>query len=166
MLLYHGSNLIVDKPQLLPQTCGLDFGPGFYLTTSEEQAKRFSEIVFNRKKNGLAIVNVFNFDIEEAVEKKLATLKFDNADIEWLRFVTENRLKTYKGTEYDIVKGPVANDTVMPTIQLFLNGFLSEEAAIITLKASKLADQICIKTEKALSLLDFVKSYETGKGCP
>ena len=58
----------------------------------------------------------------------------------------------------------VANDTVMPTIQAFLSGFLNEEAAIITLKTSKLVDQICLKSEKALSLLRFVKSYNTERG--
>ena len=161
MFLYHGSNVTVDKPQLLEQTRGLDFGPGFYLTTSEEQAKRFSEIVFKRKKNGIAIVSIYNFDME-AAEKEYTILKFDHADVRWLRFVTENRLKTYIGNEYDMVMGPVANDTVMPTIQLFLNGFLSEEAALVTLKAGKLVDQICIKTEKALSLLYFTKACETG----
>ena len=159
MLLYHGSNVTVEKPQLLFQTRGLDFGPGFYLTTSEEQAVRFSQIVFKRKKTGSALVNVYNFDID-AAEKKLANLKFAHANVEWLRFVTENRLKTYVGSEYDTVTGPVANDTVMPTVQLFLNGFLTEEAALITLKASKLVDQICVKTEKALSLLNFIKLYE------
>ena len=42
MLLYHGSNLTVEKPRLIEQTRGLDFGAGFYLTTNETQAVRFS----------------------------------------------------------------------------------------------------------------------------
>ena len=160
MLLYHGSNVIVDKPQLITQTRGLDFGPGFYLTTNEEQAVRFSGIVFKRKQAGIATVNVYDFDIS-AAEKTLIIRKFASADAEWLRFVAENRLKTYTGRDYDMVIGAVANDTVMPTIQLFLNGFLSEEAALLTLKASNLVDQICLKTEKALSLLVFTKANET-----
>jgi hypothetical protein len=36
-----------------------------------------------------------------------------------------------------------------------------KQAAIITLKVSKLTDQICLKTGKALSLLKFIKTYET-----
>ena len=158
MFLYHGSNIIVDKPLLVGQTRGLDFGPGFYLTTNEEQAVRFSEIVFKRKKTGSAVVNVYNFNMVTA-EKTLTILKFAYANTEWLRFVTENRLKKYSGNEYDMVIGAVANDTVMPTIQLLLNGFINEEAALITLKASKLTDQICLKTQKALSHLDFTNSY-------
>ena len=162
MIFYHGSNIIVEKPQLLIQTRGLDFGSGFYLTTNEEQAKRFSTIVLKRKKTGSAIVSVYEFNMDEA-EKKLDFLKFESANAEWLRFVAENRLKTYNGIIYDIVIGAVANDTVMPTIQLFLNNFLNEEAALITLKTSKLANQICFKTEKALSLLSFKYSYKANK---
>ena len=160
MLLFHGSNTAVEVPRLIEQTRGLDFGVGFYLTTNEMQASRFSEIVVNRRKSGVATVSVYEFDMEVA-EKTLAVRRFKSADAEWLRFVTYNRLKTYRGDVYDIVIGAVANDTVMPTLQAFLGGFINEEAALITLKTSKLVDQVCLKSEQALSLLRFVKSYET-----
>ena len=114
--------------------------------------------MFKRKQTGVATVNVYNFNMP-AAEKTLSIRKFLYADTEWLGFVTENRLKTYSGSSYDMIIGAVANDTVMPTIQLFLNGFLNEEAALITLKASKLVDQICLKTDKALSLLSFCGAY-------
>ena len=156
MLLYHGSNLAVEKPRLLEQTRGLDFGAGFYLTTNEAQAVRFSEIVVNRRKGGVPAVSVYEFDME-AAELTLSVCKFSYANAEWLRFVTDNRLKIYQGNIYDMVIGAVANDTVMPTIQAFLGGFINEEAALITLKTSKLVDQVCLKSEKALSLLHFVK---------
>ena len=163
MLLYHGSNVVIEAPRLIEQTRGLDFGVGFYLTTNEMQALRFSEIVVNRRKSGEATVSVYEFDME-AAEKTLDVRRFENADTEWLRFVTHNRLKTYRGDAYDIVIGAVANDTVMPTIQAFLSGFINEEAALVTLKTSKFVDQVCLKSEKALSLLRFVKSYETKEG--
>ena len=160
MLLYHGSNLIVEEPRLIEQTRGLDFGSGFYLTTNETQALRFSEIVVNRRKSGIATVSVYEFDMETA-DKTLAIQRFLSADAQWLRFVTDNRLKTYQGDAFDIVIGAVANDTVMPTIQALLGGFLTEEAALITLKTSKLVDQVCLKSEKALALLRFIRSFET-----
>ena len=163
MLLYHGSNLAVKEPRLMEQARGLDFGAGFYLTTNETQARRFSEIVVNRRKNGTATVSVYEFDMEEA-ESVLSVRRFKSADSDWLRFVTENRLKTYEGELFDIVIGAVANDTVMPAIQAFLGGFISEEATLVTLKTSKLVDQVCMKSEKALSLLNFVKSFEVKEG--
>jgi len=133
------------------------------LTTNETQAVHFSEIVVKRRKSGKATVNVFEFDMKNA-EKTLAIRRFDKANTEWLHFVTDNRLKTYVGEIYDIVIGAVANDTVMPTIQAFLSGFISEEATLITLKTSRLADQLCMKSEKALSMLEFVNSYELNGG--
>ena len=165
MLLYHGSNQVVETPLLIEQTRGLDFGAGFYLTTEEKQAIQFSQIIVNRRKYGIATVSVYDFDMEtveeKATEGTFSILRFRNADVDWLRFVTENRLKTYSGKLYDMVIGAVANDAVMPTIQAFLGGFLNEEAAIITLKASRLTDQVCLKSEQALSFLRFVRSYET-----
>lgn len=157
MLLYHGSNMKVERPKLIAQTRGLDFGAGFYLTTSEEQAARFSEIVYKRRKNGMPTVSFFEFDMELA-EKSLSIRKFSGADREWLGFVADNRLRVYKGEEYDIVIGAVANDTVMPTIQAYLSGFINEEATLIALKASKLVDQICVKSEGGLSMLRFVRA--------
>jgi len=54
---------------------------------------------------------------------------------------------------------------VMPTIQAYINGFINEEAAIITLKATKLVDQICLKTDKSISMLKYIKTFDalTGK---
>lgn len=161
--MYHGSNLAVEKPRLVEQTRGLDFGAGFYLTTNESQAIQFSRIVVNRRKIGVATVSIYEFDMDGA-EKTLAIRKFERANAEWLRFVADNRLKIYQGDTYDIVVGAVANDIVMPTIQAFLGGFLTEEAALITLKTSKLVDQVCLKSEKAISMLRFVKSYDTRGG--
>jgi len=150
--------MAVKEPRLIDQTRGLDFGAGFYLTTSELQAVRFSEIVVNRKKAGISTVSVYEFDMESA-GSILAVRKFNSADTEWLRFVTDNRLKTYQGDSYDIVIGAVANDAVMPTIQAFLGGFINEEATLVSLKTTKLVDQICLKTEKALSFLRFSRTY-------
>ncbi|MDR0330855.1 MAG: DUF3990 domain-containing protein [Chitinispirillales bacterium] len=159
MLLYHGSNLAVGEPRLIEPSRGLDFGAGFYLTTSEGQAVRFSELVVKRRKSGAAIVGVYEFDMD-AAEGALAIRRFDSADAAWLGFVAENRLRVYRGNAYDMVRGAVANDTVMPTIQLYIGGLMSEEAALVALKASNLADQICLKTERALSLLTFTRAYE------
>ena len=159
MLLYHGSNVVIKEPKLLNQTRGLDFGPGFYLTTSEKQAANFSKIVFNRTKTGSSMVNVYEYNNTTA-EKMLFIKKFEKAETEWLRFVAENRLKTYQGIQYDMVIGPVANDTVMPAIQAYLNGLINEEATLITLKTSKLVDQMCFKTEKTFSFLKFINAYD------
>jgi hypothetical protein len=159
LTLYHGSNLAVEQPKLVFQSRGLDFGAGFYLTSSEEQARRFSRIVCNRSRQGAPAVSVFDFDLDEAL-RRLVVMQFSGADAEWLRFVLENRMKTYSGEAYDVVSGAVANDNVMPTIQALLGGFLTEEATLVALKTKKLVDQYCLKSEAALALLRFVRAYE------
>ena len=42
MILYHGSNVVVEKPEILKPSHALDFGPGFYTTLNREQAGDFA----------------------------------------------------------------------------------------------------------------------------
>ena len=156
MLLYHGSNVAVKEPRLLQQTRGLDFGAGFYLTTKEDQAREFTSVVINRRKTGTPTISVYEYDAI-AGDKTLDILTFQEPNADWLLFVRDNRLKTYTGTQYDVVIGPVANDRVFPTIQALVIGQFSIEAALVELKPYKLFDQYCFASEKALSMLRFVK---------
>lgn len=61
MILYHGSNVTVDKPRLIKQNRFLDFGFGFYTTTNREQAVNFALKVANRRKSGSASLNMYEF---------------------------------------------------------------------------------------------------------
>ena len=58
MLLYHGSNIEVSSPQILESDRRLDFGKGFYLTSSYEQAKRWAELTVKRRGSGKESVSV------------------------------------------------------------------------------------------------------------
>ena len=49
MTVYHGSNVIVEKPKLIPQNRYLDFGFGFYTTTNKAQAIGFADKVTRRR---------------------------------------------------------------------------------------------------------------------
>ena len=42
MTLYHGSNVEVPTPDLLPSVRALDFGRGFYLTSDFDQVARWA----------------------------------------------------------------------------------------------------------------------------
>ena len=53
MILYHGSNVTVDKPRLIKQNRFLDFGFGFYTTTNREQAVNFALKAANLRNNTL-----------------------------------------------------------------------------------------------------------------
>ena len=90
MILYHGSYMPVETPQILTLEKGRDFGFGFYTTTIRNQAERWSvrsarlrSRYFEKSEN--AVVNIYEFDEKSA--KRLKTKSFINADLDWLELV-------------------------------------------------------------------------------
>lgn len=155
MIVYHGSNLAVEKPRLIVQNRYLDFGYGFYTTTNKIQAISFAEKVYKRKNEGTKQVSIYEVD-EEKLLAKCSVLRFDAPNEAWLDFVAENRSGNYEGDIYDVVYGPVANDDVYTTFTLYQAGALSKEQTLETLKIKKLYDQMVFATENALAFLKFV----------
>lgn len=153
MKLYHGSNVEVRKPKLLRSDRRLDFGAGFYLTSSYEQAARWAKLSAKRRKQGTPTVSTFEFDKD--ANTHLAVLRFDTASTEWLQFVGANRQGAPERIDLDIVIGPVANDTTMPVIRLYFANIYSEEEAIRRLLPQNLKDQYAFKTQAALDALQF-----------
>jgi hypothetical protein len=84
--------------------------------------------------------------------------RFTGADEPWLYFVTDCRKS--RPHEFDLVQGPVANDKVFTTVNLFESGVLSAEAAILQLKAYKTYDQLSFHTDRVIKTLNFVESIE------
>lgn len=153
MKLYHGSNLEINNPRIIKSDRKLDFGTGFYLTSSYEQAAKWARLTEKRRNNGEPIVSVFDYDDE--CEKQLNVLKFDSPDAAWLRFVSNYRKNEEIKNIYDLIKGPVANDRTMPVISLFFTGVYTEEETIKRLLPQKLVDQFAFKTQRSLSFLKF-----------
>lgn len=160
MILYHGTNLVVERPHPVAQNRYLDFGFGFYTTSNLEQAKNFALKVV-RRKGGIPTVNVYEFD-EIKLSKTVNCKRFSTPNDEWLDFVSENRNGVCKGKKYGIIIGPVANDDVYTTLQLYLGGFLTREQTMQTLKVKKLYDQYVFATQEAMDLLQF-KAFEEVK---
>lgn len=181
MLLYHGSYDIVQKIDLQKCRQGKDFGRGFYLTSSYEQAKNFVPLSVKKQINmGTlteetmgGVISVFELHLNADVN----IFTFDSADAEWLHFVTANRrtdllpdLKS-KYENYDIIAGKIANDRTARTLQLYISGGYgepgSEEAdriAIETLLPNRLENQFCFCNQKAIQTLEFIRGdhYEFG----
>ena len=156
MLLYHGSNIEVTNPQIIESDRRLDFGKGFYLTSSYEQAMRWAELTVKRRDTGKEVVSVFEFDDSPASELKI--LRFTQAQKEWLEYVTMNRKnQNIPNDDYDIVIGPVANDRTMPVISLYFSGIYDTEETIKRLMPQKLCDQYTFRTEKAIQKLKFLE---------
>ena len=156
MILYHGSNMVVEKPRLIEQNRFLDFGYGFYTTTNKAQAENFAQKIAARR-GGTPTVNVY--EIDDNIGSELLKIKRFNApDEEWLDFVSAHRNGTYDGEQYDLIIGAVANDDVYRTLQVYSAGLLTKEQALEALKIKKLFDQYVFATNEAISLLKFIKS--------
>ena len=153
MTLFHGSNIEVSAPRLMPHARALDFGQAFYLTSDIEQASKWAQISVLRRGGGTALVSVYEFDDENF--RKLNILNFDAPNAEWLRYVTANRMGRAPEINYDIVVGPVANDNTMPVLNLFFKGAYSEEETLRRLLPQRLKDQYAFKTDVALSCLEY-----------
>ncbi len=158
MRLYHGSTVAVRKPSLRQGRQNADFGKGFYTTSNPEQAERWAHIKQEREKASRAVVSVYEFDESLLDSPDWNIRRFTGADELWLYFVTDCRKS--RGHDFDLVLGPVANDKVFTTVNLFESGVLTAEAAILELKAYKTYDQLSFHTAKVIGALHFVEAYE------
>ena len=158
MRVYHGSLERVPSPEIRQATRTLDYGTGFYATTSAQQAedwvrKRMRD-TFARK----GFVNEYELDLETL--KQFHCAFFDSPTDEWLDFVMSNRLDRNFTHDYDVVYGPVANDRVYTCFTLYEGGVMSKENLLAELRTYDLVDQYLFHTEQALKALKFVKAKE------
>lgn len=159
MILYHGSTDLVDKPEIRKGDMYLDFGVGFYTTTSENQADRWARIKMRRNNTDVGYVAVYEFDFEKA-EKELNIKRFENADEKWLAFVVNNRRGAETNDNADMHIGPVADDNVYQSIRLFETGAYDAEYTVKKLKTEVLRDQWVLHTDKILEYLKFIEAKE------
>lgn len=158
MILYHGSNVEVREPELIPSKRLLDFGAGFYLTSDFEQAKKWA--IRTTKNRGENKPLVSNFNVEENQMESLNILLFKKPDKDWLQYISANRTGKAKEEKYDIIIGPVANDQAIRTVNNYLKGYFSEDIAIQLLLPQKPKDQYTFKTERSLKILNFSEVIE------
>jgi hypothetical protein len=154
MILYHGSDVVVEQPRIFPGNRLLDFGMGFYATSNREQAERWAEKVNRRNNTEKRFLSVYDFDLEKA-RPSLKIIEFGSADEVWLDFIAACRQGKSVSQAYDMVIGPVANDKVYMSVRLFETGILSREETIKRLKTQKLFDQILFHTEDSLQFCHF-----------
>ena len=158
--LYHGGEMPVKEPQVVSPKAvrPLDFGSGFYTTTSQDQARKWIGIRLRQHAYEMGSVSHFTVDWNALVESGLKVLVFRGPEEAWFDFVMDNRHTAGFSHDYDIVMGPVANDNVYETLTLFEDGIITKAEAIVRLKTYKLVDQVLFHTEAALKFLRFVDS--------
>ena len=155
MKLYHGSHIEVKNPKILTSSRVGDFGRGFYTTSSFEQARRWAQIRAMQEDLSAGVVTVFDLPDQLFVHPELQIKSFENADEVWLDFVLANRKDVDFEHEFDLVRGPVANDRVYVCLNMLEDGLADRETVIKKLKTYILADQILFHTAKSLLFLEY-----------
>ena len=154
--LYHGSNIAIEQIDLSRSKRGKDFGQGFYLNANPDQAMEMAVRTTRFLNEGAATLSCFEFDEDEAKRNGLNIKVFPDYSEEWAEFVVMNRKNNsdVPAHPYDIVIGPIADDTVGVQIRRFTMGYLSASALVEELRfKGDHAVQYFFGTPKAIQLL-------------
>lgn len=156
MKLYHGSNVMIEQPDLSCSKPFKDFGKGFYLSSVYRQAEERANQMVDMLQKGAQCVTAFEWDEDAALVAGLRIKQFDDYCEEWAEFVLQNRdrKRQHPIHDYDVVIGPIADDGVTYQLRRYTEGDISMKRLIEELKYSKgLTIQYYFGTERALSFL-------------
>lgn len=147
--LFHASYQVIENPDVHHGRKNADLGQGFYTTDDRVFANRWVRESLGKD----IIINHYELD-----DSDLKVKKFER-DKEWFEYIFANRrLKPDAYEEYDLIIGPIANDTIYDTFGIITSGYLTDEEAMKLLMVGPCSYQIVLKTQKAADNLKFIKS--------
>ena len=169
MVLYHGSQYLIEKPFFGGGRPANDYGKGFYCTESESLA---CEWAVSDKHDGYA--NRYEFN-----EDGLSVLNLNGPDytiLNWLAVLLKYRTfdVRYGGATlarrylldtfsvdveaFDVVRGYRADDSYFSFAQDFISGAISYPQLTVAMRLGKLGEQIVIKSKRAFGRISFVSA--------
>lgn len=149
MLLYHTGFSEINNPNIHIGRKNADFGQGFYLSPDLDFTRRWSRIRNDRS----TYINNYELDT-----KDLKVLKLDR-DSKWYEYINANRNhKADIYSDYDVIEGPIAIDTIYDMFGITTSGFVDPDAALKLLSIGPIYTQVTIKSEKGASALKFLSS--------
>lgn len=146
---YHASTVRIEYPDCKFGRERLDFGHGFYLTDIYEQAQKFAQAKA-RLRNQNPIINSYILDKKGLLQNGRVKI-FENYDSDWLEYIADCRNGGSMSFEYDYVEGGVADDRVIDTVNMYIQGFITQERALANLRYLKPNNQICIMNQELLN---------------
>ncbi len=147
-IIYHGSYMKIEFPEIRKHRFTKDFSWGFYCTEIKEQAEKWSS------KFNTSIVNLYELRDFESLNIK----EFNEYNEEWLDFVVGCR--SGDTHNYDVVIGPMADDTIYDYIDAYTQGQMNKQKFFELMKFKYPTNQISFHTIKALDHINFIESYE------
>ena len=167
MILYHGSNVIVEKPLYGYGKTTNDYGQGFYCTEDPELAKEWACYEWAG-----GVINSYSLDTDG-----LSMLRLDETDvITWVAILIKHRLIRYSSpvekqmaeyiishfqfetSDFDIIKGYRADDSYFSYVRAFLSNTISLEQLSRAMKLGDLGMQIFLNSEKAFDRIHFIEA--------
>ncbi|MCD8366180.1 MAG: DUF3990 domain-containing protein [Clostridiales bacterium] len=169
LVLYHGSPIVIEKPEYGKGRANNDYGRGFYCTEHLELAKEWS---CNLNTDGYA--NKYELDAQNI---RILNLSDDEYTIlNWLAILIQNRkarlstpvakrgkdwliqnfLPEY--TDYDVIVGYRADDSYFSFARSFLSNEISLSQLGRAMKLGKLGEQYVIKSKKAFDAITYMDS--------
>ena len=157
MIVYHGSSVVVERPDVLHSYHPLDFGKGFYVTTVYEQAERWARRKASLFGTDTAIVNRYQLS-DDRSGFRLKT--FDEDLVEWIDFVCRCRDGALDYEAYDLIYGKVANDKVFRVVDMYKSGIWDRDRALKEVRVYDTYDQLAFITQEAIDRLLTFDSYK------
>ncbi len=153
--LYHGSDVEINEIDVRQGMPDKDFGQGFYLTSIQKQAERMAVSRCQRHSSSTPVVTVFDFNEELARKQKLRIKVFNKPTQAWARFVLNNRKASLTGFshDFDIVIGPVADDTVATQLRLYELQYITLRQLVMKLTYHKVNNQYFFANDNAVRFL-------------
>ena len=166
MIVFHGSEHIVEKPVFHGGKKNNDYGYGFYTTESLELAKEWA-----CAKNTDGYANRYELDMA-----RLSVLNLNSPEysiLNWLAVLTHYRSYWQNGSiaeeakkylqehffidpeKYDIIIGYRADDSYFSFAQDFVAGTISLRKLSEAMRLGKLGEQIVLKSERAYTQIHF-----------
>lgn len=169
LTLYHGSSLIIERPQFGKGNPFNDYGLGFYCTETLELAKEWSCSMeqdgfanrYSFQTDGLSILNLSDgkYNILNWLSILLMNRKFNlSSDIavQGKEYLASTFLPPYEN--YDVIIGYRADDSYFSFASAFLNNTISLAQLERAMFLGKLGEQVVLKSEQAFSHLHFEES--------
>lgn len=167
MLLYHGSDHVIKRPEFGAGKKHNDYGRGFYCTENIELAKEWAV-----SEDADGYVNKYSIDTS-----RLSILDINSEEytmLHWLGILLKNRIFTLstplerEAKKYimdnfnisldgiDIVKGYRADDSYFSYARDFISGVISYEQLSKALRLGMLGEQYCLVSQKSFTEIEYV----------
>ena len=169
MIVYHGSDHIIQSPVYNGSKRTNDYGYGFYTTESIELAKEWAS---SDGQDG--VVNIYEIDLDS-----LRVLNLNSPDLNilnWLAILTKYRSYWQRGSvaeeakaylqrnffietsDYDVIIGYRADDSYFSFAQDFVSGAISLSKLTEAMHLGKLGEQIVFKSKESFSHIRFIEA--------